>query len=129
MQAGWTGRLHSSSAVPHQHTPIKVLYLAPQAGGGTAIAAQSFIEEEIRTIAEWGVIPYVLSSETSEQTTRDGIHVVGARHDHSATSVRTASCRMSPCRARWWCSEATPIPTSTEGFLPSDVLTDISCIG
>ena len=73
--------------MPHQHTAIKVLYLTPQAGGGTAIAAQSFIEEEIRAIAEWGVIPYVLTSETPERTTRDGIHMVGARHDRSATSI------------------------------------------
>lgn len=63
--------------MPSALTPLKVLFLTTPAGGGGALAAQSFIEEEIRAIQNHGVTPYVLTDESSGETTIDGIRLAG----------------------------------------------------
>ena len=39
-------------------TPLKVLFLTTPAKGGASLAAQSFVEEEIRAIQPFGVQPF-----------------------------------------------------------------------
>ncbi len=57
--------------------PLRVLYLAPPSPRGRALAAQSFIEEEIQGIRAWQVMPFILTDELREDTVRDGVAVVG----------------------------------------------------
>jgi hypothetical protein len=54
-------------------TPLKVLFLTPPARAGGALAAQSFVDEEIRAIRDFNVRPYVLTDEISGRTMIDGI--------------------------------------------------------
>ena len=63
--------------MPSALTPLKVLFLTTPAGGGGALAAQSFVEEEIRAIRNYSVTPYVLTDESSGETAIDGIRLVG----------------------------------------------------
>jgi glycosyltransferase involved in cell wall biosynthesis len=56
---------------------LKVLYLTPPARGGTALAAQSFVAEEIRAIRDWGVQPFVLTDEITGHARLDGIDLAG----------------------------------------------------
>ena len=48
---------------------LKVLFLTPPAKSGGALAAQSFVEEEIRAIRDFHVRPYVLSDEINNDRT------------------------------------------------------------
>jgi|SoiMethySBSTD1v2_1073268.scaffolds.fasta_scaffold01886_3 glycosyltransferase involved in cell wall biosynthesis len=58
-------------------TPLKVLFLTPPARAGGALAAQSFVDEEIRAIRDFNVRPYVLTDEISGRTVIDGVPLVG----------------------------------------------------
>jgi hypothetical protein len=58
-------------------TPLEVLFLTPPARAGGALAAQSFVDEEIRAIRDFNVRPYVLTDEISGRTMIDGIPLVG----------------------------------------------------
>lgn len=61
----------------HSETRLKVLFLAPPAKAGCALAAQSFVEEEIRAIREFNVQPYVLTDEIRGRTAIDGVPLAG----------------------------------------------------
>jgi glycosyltransferase involved in cell wall biosynthesis len=54
-----------------------VLYLTPPARGGTDLAAQSFVAEEIQAIRRCNVVPLVLSDEIDARKWVDGVEVVG----------------------------------------------------
>ena len=56
---------------------MKVLYLTPPAKRAAALAEQSFVEEEIREIRKWGVVPYLLSDEVESDLRIDGIDIAG----------------------------------------------------
>ena len=56
---------------------LKVLFLTPPAKAGGALAAQSFVEEEIRAIRDFNVQPYVLTDEIGGRTEVDGVPLVG----------------------------------------------------
>ena len=58
-------------------SPLKVLFLTTPAKGGGALAAQSFVEEEILAIRGYGVSPYVLTDEIVGETAIDGVPLVG----------------------------------------------------
>ena len=58
-------------------TPLKVLFLTTPAKGGGSLAAQSFVEEEIRAIQTFGVQPFVLTDEIAGETIVDGVPLVG----------------------------------------------------
>lgn len=58
-------------------TPLKVLYLTPPAKSAAALAAQSFIEEEIRAIRTTGVTPFVLTDEAPGCILLDGVALEG----------------------------------------------------
>ena len=60
-------------------TPLRVLYLTPPAKGGAAIAAQSFVEEEIRAIRHLHVTPFVLTDEACGRTALDGVALEGMK--------------------------------------------------
>ena len=59
------------------HRPLNVLYLAPASPGAQSLAAQSFIEEEIRSIRGWNVKPYIRTDELRGAITKEGIDVIG----------------------------------------------------
>jgi glycosyltransferase involved in cell wall biosynthesis len=63
--------------MPSALTPLKVLFLTTPAKGGASLAAQSFVEEEIRAIQAFGVQPFVLTDEIVGETTVDGVPLVG----------------------------------------------------
>ena len=67
----------ASVAVSPAHTPLRVLFLTPPAKAGRSLAAQSFVEEEIRAIRDFDVQPYVLTDETAGRTVIDGVPLVG----------------------------------------------------
>jgi glycosyltransferase involved in cell wall biosynthesis len=54
-----------------------VLYLTPPARGGTGLATQSFVAEEIQAIRRCNVVPLVLSDEIDARKWVDGVEVVG----------------------------------------------------
>lgn len=56
---------------------LKVLFLTPPAKAGGALAAQSFVEEEIRAIRDFNVQPYVLTDEIRGRTEIDGVPLAG----------------------------------------------------
>jgi len=56
---------------------VKVLYLTPPAKRAAALAEQSFVEEEIREIRNWDVVPYLLSDEIEADVRMDGIDIAG----------------------------------------------------
>jgi Glycosyl transferase 4-like domain len=56
---------------------LKVLFLTPPAHAGGALAAQSFVDEEIRAIRDFNVRPYVLTDEIRGRTVIDGVPLVG----------------------------------------------------
>ena len=56
---------------------LKVLFLTPPAKAGGALAAQSFVEEEIRAIRDFNVQPYVLTDEMRGRTAIDDVRLVG----------------------------------------------------
>ena len=56
---------------------LKVLFLTPPAKAGGALAAQSFVEEEIGAIRDFNVQPYVLTDEIRGRTEIDGVPLVG----------------------------------------------------
>jgi glycosyltransferase involved in cell wall biosynthesis len=56
---------------------LKVLFLTPPAKVGGALAAQSFVEEEIRAIRDFNVQPYVLTDEMRGRTAIDDVPLVG----------------------------------------------------
>ena len=72
--------------MPATETPLKVLFLTPPAKGGGALAAQSFVEEEIRAIRDFDVQPHVLTDEIDGETVIDGVPLVGVPHA-SATAI------------------------------------------
>ena len=89
---------HRAVSEPHRvsdvapQAPIKVLYLAPASPRGQALAAQSFIEEEIRAIREWNVRPFILTDEIRSRVAREGIQLIGLRRLRSLRdSVRFAA--------------------------------------
>jgi glycosyltransferase involved in cell wall biosynthesis len=57
--------------------PLKVLFLTTPAKSGGALAAQTFIEEEIRAIRQFNVAPYVVTDEIAGETTVEGVPVIG----------------------------------------------------
>jgi glycosyltransferase involved in cell wall biosynthesis len=63
--------------MPDTQAPLKVLFLTPPAKGGSALAAQSFVDEEIRAIRDFNVRPYVVTDEIRGQTAIDGVPLVG----------------------------------------------------
>ena len=60
-------------------TPLKVLFLTTPAKGGASLAAQSFVEEEIRALRTFGVQPFVLTDEIAGETIVDGVRSPGCR--------------------------------------------------
>jgi glycosyltransferase involved in cell wall biosynthesis len=58
-------------------SPLKVLFLTPPAKAGRALAAQSFVEEEIRAFRDFEVEPYVLTDEIAADNVIDGVRLVG----------------------------------------------------
>src|SRR5262245_7882581 len=56
---------------------MKVLYLAPPARLAEAIAAHSFITEEIDALAQAGVTAYTLTDETSREFRIGQVRVIG----------------------------------------------------
>jgi glycosyltransferase involved in cell wall biosynthesis len=56
---------------------LRVLYLTPPALGTIALAAQSFIEEEIRAVARCGVDAVVLTDDPIAPVTLDRVELVG----------------------------------------------------
>jgi glycosyltransferase involved in cell wall biosynthesis len=91
------------SAVMRDHlAPIRVLYLTPPEPRGAALAAQSFIDEEIRAIREWTVTPFVLSNAIAGRMTCDGINVVNVpRERSSAAFLRSAAFALRRCRGTY----------------------------
>ncbi len=58
-------------------TPLKVLFLTTPAKGGASLAAQSFVDEEIRAIRRFGVQPFVLTDEIAGETIVAGVPLGG----------------------------------------------------
>jgi glycosyltransferase involved in cell wall biosynthesis len=65
------------SGVAGTDRPLKVLFLTPPAKAGRALAAQSFVEEEIRAIRDFNVQPWVLTDEIHGHAVIDGVPLVG----------------------------------------------------
>ena len=63
--------------MPDTQAPLKVLFLTPPAKGGSALAAQPFVDEEIRAIRDLNVRPYVVTDEIRGRTAIDGVPLVG----------------------------------------------------
>lgn len=83
--------------------PLKVLYLTPPAPAGTGLAAQSFIEEEIRAIREQDVLPYVLTDSLDPRTMHEGVVVIGTgrrRGPASAPGVALFAARRAAVVSR-----------------------------
>jgi glycosyltransferase involved in cell wall biosynthesis len=85
-------------------TALKVLVLTPPPRAGGALAAQSFVDEEIRAIRDFNVRPYVLTDEICERTMIDGVPLVGIPRASAAGVVGPAclGLRHTPLVARLW---------------------------
>ena len=83
---------------------LKVLFLTPPAKAGGALAAQSFVEEEIRAIRDFNVQPYVLTDEIRGRTAVDGVPLVGIPAARLADILCPAWLGMTqvPLVARLW---------------------------